>query len=218
MVTCFNTFLFHFLMDILKFWIISKCSGKNFVILRVSSECSLLCMNAWIGTSFVIISFILHSIQSLLVTQCSCLLHLCCVSNFNLACCSYFLLHLTYCIIFIDASQESCYSTVVTEHYFNLLKYYLFKHYQYCYPSIFKRELVECMYSLPLFSYHTINHILYKQCMKVEQTMLTTFQNTFPLLKPNLRLLLQPSWPCFHPYPYIIISLIIFTFIIITPF
>ena len=47
-----------------------------------------------------------------------------------------FLLCLTYSVIFVDASQESCYGTVVTEHYFNLLKYHLSKYYLYCYPSV----------------------------------------------------------------------------------
>ena len=134
MVTCFDTFLFYFPRDILKFWIILKYLGKNFVILR--SECSSVSMSAWIGTSFVIISFILCSVQSLLAVWHSCLLHLCYASNFNLTCHLYFLLCLTYSIIFILVSQESCYSTVVTEHYFNLPKYYLFKCYQDCYPSV----------------------------------------------------------------------------------
>ena len=40
---------------------------------------------------------------------------------------------------------------------------------------LYERELVECMYSLPFSLYCNIKHILYKQCVKIEQTMLTTF-------------------------------------------
>ena len=38
-----------------------------------------------------------------------------------------------------------------------------------------------CVLSISFLTYHITEFILYKQCMKVEQTTLTILQNTFPL-------------------------------------
>ena len=65
------------------------------------------------------------------------------------------LLFLTFSIIFIDASQESCYGTVVTEHYLNLQSI-TYLNVTYTVTHLNERELVECMYSLSLFAYHNI--------------------------------------------------------------
>ena len=129
MVTSFNAFLLFFLMDILKFWIILKCSGKNYVILRVFRWMFLgkyACLDRYFIFGHFFYSF---SVRGLLAMWHSCLLHLHYISTFNLTFLSYFLSHFTYSVIFINASQESCYSYAVTEHYFNLPKYYFSKHY-----------------------------------------------------------------------------------------
>ena len=88
----------------------------------------------------------------------SCLLHLCYASNFDLICHSLSLLCLTYSIIFIDASQESCFGTVVTEHYLTFQSI-TYQNVAYTVTHLYETELRECMCSLSPFAYRNIKLI-----------------------------------------------------------
>ena len=223
MVTCFNAFLFYFLMDILKFWIILKWFRKEFCIILRVSRWMLLCKYECLDRFFICDRFLYFYIWYKVCWQHSThAYHIyATLPTFNLICHLHFLLCLTYGVIFIDASQESCYGTVVTEHYFNLPKYYLSKYCLYCYPFVWERISRMCVLSISFLTYFNIKLVSYKQCMKVEQTTCKLFFEMtflFLILKPNFKLLLQSPCVYFHPYSYIIIFLNICTCIIITLF